>query len=50
MVSSIGIILLGCMFFSYSVGEISSIFNEVFQKNRAIDKKLEIINKYMRNK
>jgi hypothetical protein len=50
MISSIGIIVLGCMFFSYSVGEISSIFNEVFEKNREISKKLEIINKYMRNK
>jgi hypothetical protein len=38
------------MFFSYSVGEIGSIFNEAFEKNRDINKKLETINKYMKTK
>lgn len=38
------------MFFSYSVGEIGSIFNESFKTNWEIGQKLDIIKKYMNDK
>lgn len=50
LMSGIGIILLECIFFSYCVGEISSIFNEAFLQSRVVSKQLETVNKFLRKK
>lgn len=47
---SVFTMLIACGVFGYSLNIIGTIINEFFKEDYEIDKKLEVINKYMKKK